>query len=127
MEPDREHFYLESTVRGHHVYKSIWTPFIGQVLQTSTEENGHDRFAIAVKKDDIAVGHVPREHSKVEWYFLRHGGEISCEITGRRKRSSVAGKGLESAMYLHLSWKSKDDQTVGEDLNSATQVASVKN
>jgi len=27
--------------------------------------------------------------------FLRHGGEITCEITGRQRRSGVDGKGLE--------------------------------
>ena len=29
-----------------------------------------------------------QEVSKVSWFFLRHGGSISCEITGR-KRSAV--------------------------------------
>ena len=96
MDSEREHFCLESTVRGHHIYKSTWTPHIGQVLQTATESgNEHDRFAVAVRKDDNTVGHMPREISKVAWYFLQHGGEIICEILGRRKRSSVPGKGLE--------------------------------
>ena len=57
--------------------------------------SGIDRFAVAIEKDSITVGHIPREHSRVAWYFIRHGGEITCEVTGRRKRSSVAGKGLE--------------------------------
>ena len=95
MDSEREHFCLVSTVRGHHVYKSTWTLLLGQVLQTSTESgNEHDRFAVAVTKDDNAVGHLPREISKVV-YFLHHGGEITCEITGRRKRSGVPGKGVE--------------------------------
>ena len=37
------------------------------------------------------VGHIP-------WVFkscLRHGGEITCEITGRRRMSDVDDKGLE--------------------------------
>ena len=25
-------FHLNSTIRGHHVYKTIWTPTIGEVL-----------------------------------------------------------------------------------------------
>ena len=104
MDSEREHFCLESTVRGHHVYKSTWTPLLGQVLQTSTESgNEHDRFAVAFTKDDNAVGHLPREISKVAWYFLHHGGEITCEITGRRKRSGVPGKGLEvPCTYTYL-------------------------
>jgi len=37
------------------------------------------------------------------WYFLRHGGEITCEITGRWRRSDVCdvgGKGLEVPCFL---------------------------
>ena len=60
MDSEREHFCLESTVRGHHVYKSTWTPLLGQVLQTSTESgNEHDRFAVAVTKDDNACSWTP--------------------------------------------------------------------
>ena len=96
MGSETEHHCFESTVRAHHVYKRTWTPLIGELLQTATEAgNGHDRFAVAVKKDDDVVGHVPREISKVAWFFIQHGGEITCEITGRRQRSGVPGKGLE--------------------------------
>ena len=51
--------------------------------------NTEDRFAIAVTKDDMVVGHVPREFSKLYWHFLRHGGTIAGEVTGRRKCSST--------------------------------------
>ena len=44
-------------------------------------------------KDEQTVGHMPREHSRLSWYFLKHGGQIICEVTGRR--SSTPGKGLE--------------------------------
>ena len=80
----------ESVVRGHHVFKRIWTPVVGEVLIVAREaSNTEDRFAVAVTKDDMVVGHVPREFSKLCWHFLRHGGTIACEVTGRRKRSST--------------------------------------
>ena len=70
---------------------SIWTPVVGEVLTVAREtDNTADRFAIAVTKDDMIVGHVPREFSKLCWHFLRHGGTIACEVTGRRKRSSTS-------------------------------------
>ena len=50
---------------GHHVYKEIWTPFVGEEL-TLTQENGncHDRYAITVEKEnDMIVGRVPKELS----------------------------------------------------------------
>ena len=81
---------LESVIRGHHIYERIWRPLLGAVLTLEVEEgNTHDRFA--VRKDTIVFGRVPRKFSRVFWYFLRPGGTITCEVTGRRKR----GKGLE--------------------------------
>jgi len=67
--------------------------------------NHYDRFAVVVLRGDSAVGHIPRESSRVAWYFLRHGGEITCEITGRR-RSGIDGK----APCVTLSWESLNDQ-----------------
>ena len=80
MGSETEHLCFESTVRGHHVYKRMWTPLIGELLQTVAEAgNGHDRFAVAVEKDDDVVGHVPREISKVAWFFIQHGREVTWQ------------------------------------------------
>ena len=98
MESAAEHetFQLSSVVRGHHVYKSIWTPNIGQVLENAAEvSNTEDSHAVAVLYQGNTVGHMPREISKISWFFLMHGGDISCEIVGRRRRSPIPGKGLE--------------------------------
>ena len=46
---------LESVVRGHHIYKRIWTPVLGEKLQIKIEEdNHHDARPVAVTKDGIA-------------------------------------------------------------------------
>ena len=34
---------------------------------------------------------MPREISKISWFFLWHGGDISCEVVGRRRRSPILG------------------------------------
>ena len=88
-----EAVYLhESVIRGHHIYKAVWNPVLGEVHCLALEEgNEHDRFAVCVKRGDEIVGHVLRELSSKVWHFLRHGGRSSCEVTGRRKR----GNGLE--------------------------------
>ena len=92
---EEESFQLESSVRGHHVYKFVWTLVVGQFLQVQPEaENSHDAYAIAVILDDVDVGHLPREFSRVAFYFLQHGGRITCEITGSRRLSDVRNKGL---------------------------------
>ena len=36
-------YYHESVIRSHHVYKAIWTPVIGEVLNLQQEiGNSHD-------------------------------------------------------------------------------------
>ena len=36
----------ESVVHGHHIYKRLWSPIIGEVLELLREEESeHDRFA----------------------------------------------------------------------------------
>lgn len=85
-------FILAHVIRGHHVYKRAWTPFVGEELPLQREPtNRHDAFAVAIKKGGNVVGRVPRELSCTFWTFIQNGGDISCEVTGQRKK----GKGLE--------------------------------
>ena len=66
------HLAIESTVRGHHVYKRRWTPAIGEEFNVLAEAgNIHDRFAVAVYRDDSIVGHLPREIAQTCWYFFK--------------------------------------------------------
>ena len=55
-------FYVNSVVRGYHVYQSIWVaPIIGEQLPAAREPgNSHDTYAVAVKKDGITVDHSPK-------------------------------------------------------------------
>jgi len=62
---------MESTVRGHHVYKALWSPDIGEELPVQCEvSNIHNDFTVAVLKNSNTVGHVPQEISRVCWYVL---------------------------------------------------------
>ena len=59
-------FVKESVVRGHHVYKAVWTPVIGELLSLRAEDNNeHDDHAVAVVKGGDVVGHVPWAISRV--------------------------------------------------------------
>ena len=52
-------FCLDSVVYRHHIYKTVWTPFLGEILTTIPEpENNHDRHAVCIKKGTKIVGHV---------------------------------------------------------------------
>ena len=49
MTGERLCFYKESVVRGHHVYKHVWTREIGEELSVKKEPgNLHDNFAVSV-------------------------------------------------------------------------------
>ena len=68
----------------------------GEILTTIQERgNVHDRFAIAVKKERLTVGHLPIEMSKLCWFFIQRGGSITCEVTGPHRQSWLEQGGLE--------------------------------
>ena len=49
--------YVESVIRGQHIYKSIWNPIIGEDLEVCSEpDNVHDRRAVCLKKSGAIVG-----------------------------------------------------------------------
>ena len=86
------YFQLEGVVRGHHIYKNVWTPVIGEHLSLQQEpDNSYDSFAVTVMKEGDVVGRVPRELSYSFTSFIQSGGEITCEVTGHRKKR----RGLE--------------------------------
>ena len=35
-------FSLDSVIRGHHIYKTVWTPSVEETVQLELEENEHD-------------------------------------------------------------------------------------
>ena len=49
-------YCFESVVRGHHIYNTIWTPSLGDILMVFPDPlNDHDRHAVCVKKDDVIL------------------------------------------------------------------------
>ena len=48
------------------------------------EGKDHDPHAIAILKDEMIVGHAPRELSRILFFLRRSRSSIVCEITGRR-------------------------------------------
>ena len=52
-----------------------------------------DRYAVALRKDGVIVGHVPRTISCMCTRFLSHGGTITSTVTGPRKYSDHLPQG----------------------------------
>ena len=53
-------YKMEATIRGYHVYATVWDAQIGEELYCARETgNIRDPYAVAVKKADLTVGHIP--------------------------------------------------------------------
>ena len=66
-----------------------------------------DKFAEKVVKDNQTVGHLPRDYSRILWYFITRGGKICLEVTGRRRRSKQLCRGMEIPCRLVFTCLSK--------------------
>ena len=62
---------LESCVWGHHIFKNVWSPQIGENLTCKPEfGNFFATYAVAVVKDEeITVGHIPHKISYMIHFF----------------------------------------------------------
>ena len=78
-------------VKGHHVYKDFWTPWVGEKLMVECEhDTEYDVNAVVGKKDSVIVAHLPQVISRISWLFLKRGGHIVCRGRGKwRHRDGV--------------------------------------
>ena len=75
-----------SNIKGYHVYKSVWTPTPQEQVYGEIEpHNSVDKYAVAVKKDEKVVGHLPLgengKFAKTIFYSLRPDPYGKCDIT----------------------------------------------
>ena len=50
---------LKTHIKGHHIYKDVWSPVIWEILQVEMEpDNLIDKYAVCVRKDGKVVGHL---------------------------------------------------------------------
>ena len=107
-----EEFQRPCCIRGYHIYQEVWTAAVGEELICEREtHNSHDRYAVAVKRTGVIIGHLPRKLSKLCSLFLRRGGSIICTVSGGRRYShDLPQGGLEIPCTLHF--KHSDPQEV---------------
>ena len=73
-----ESFTFKSAIRGLIMFTKTWTPSVDDKLSVEREfKNQFDRFAVKIILDGETVGHLPREFSKIAWYFIARGGVIT--------------------------------------------------
>ena len=96
---------FDSAVRGYHVYRRIWKPFLLQELKCVYEYNNpFDVFAIKTcvqGEEDKTIGHLPREISRATYFLLLRGAEVTARIaTEKYRRSPLVQGGLEIGCKL---------------------------
>ena len=69
--------------------------------------NQFDKFAIKVVNGEQTVGHLPREYSRIAWYFLARGGSITLEVTGHRRHYKQLCGGMEIPCCVRFSCSRK--------------------
>ena len=102
---------IECYIRGYHVYRDIWEAAVDEELVCRPERsNAHDRYAVAVMKNDLVVGHLPSKFSRLYSLFIRRG-IILCRVAGRRRYSrNLPQGGLEIPCVLLLKGSPKELQ-----------------
>jgi len=94
-------YKIQSAVRGFHVYQKYWTPVIGEQLISKREtDNSMHKYAVAVMKGELTVGHLPREKAKIFSFFLKHSGNIKITISSDKRRYCKQACGLEIPCVL---------------------------
>ena len=78
---------MDSMIRGYHVYKNVWSSFVGEVLYSQHDvRNHHDAFVAAVCKGTTVVGRMPRKIFAACYVFLgKTGATITGTVTGPRR------------------------------------------
>ena len=97
-------FRIESTVRVHHVYKTHWSPSIGEELCCEVEEdNTFDRYAVAVTKDGRVVRpRTMRADKNLLLLFEEAAQHDDLYSHGQEEAVGYQWKRPRSAMYLHF-------------------------
>lgn len=103
---------VSSVIRGYHVYRARWEPYLGEEFVVLHEmHNDNDVHAMAVYRIDevpgLVVGHLPREISRITHHFVRHEGKIKGTVTGMRKHCYEAG-GMEIPCQLQFTGSSRN-------------------
>ena len=77
-------FSVSAVIRGYHVYKEIWNAELDEELTCEREVgNRNDTFAVAMRKDSVTVGHVPRVISPICLFIVTGQTAIADAPRGR--------------------------------------------
>ena len=99
-------FVVKCSVRGHHVYKRIWSPCVGEPFEAFCEERQwtrqvctvalHLNNCLTIDNDYIiygltVVGHIPREITPTCHFFIKKRKTTALHSSLWRCRSTMPG------------------------------------
>ena len=83
-------------MQGYHIYTDVWVAMIEDHSCEREALNHVDRYAVAVLKDDMIIGHILKKISRICSLFIVRSGTIVCTpIGGRRYSADLPQGGLE--------------------------------
>ena len=91
-------FEFTSAVRGYHVFRQVWEPYLEEILSCYHKiGNDFDYFSIKTcTGDEVTVGHLPREISRPTKFLIDRGAVVKSKITSSHyRRSPLLQGGLE--------------------------------
>ena len=89
-------FEFVSAARGHHTYKDIWEPSVGEkLIALRDSSNQFHKLAVKVLNGEEIVGHLPCKYASIAGNFLAHGGSITLKVTGHRQHCKQLCGGME--------------------------------
>ena len=95
-------FDTTSCIRGHHVYKNVWTPTLGDKLECRKGDNDFDRYAVAVLRRGVVVGHLPRlPLTSTLWHCWIFLLTSLSSFADRRVQSFSSGSIVSLALLQH--------------------------
>ena len=87
---------FECDIRGLHAFKRFWDPVLEENLKcqpdSSPKATDKDPNAIGVWKENIVVGHIPKQISELVRHFLElEGAKLDSSPIGKRKFDFLNG------------------------------------
>ena len=114
----------ETQIKGHHVYKDIWAPELGEHLEVQCEpENPVDKYAVCLKTSNgTIVGHLKKGKSgrvgKTIFYYLQSHPQVNCTANITDKRFNLGdSEGLQVPCILQFTGERKLISVLKEQFN----------
>ena len=92
MAEQTQEFTFPCASRGYHEYEPIWSkPTVGEELTARIATGAHEKYmnAIALDRQSVCVGHLPREITRFTRDVIRKRAQVTCKVTSELSRTSL--------------------------------------